>query len=164
MEAAAQNDGVAPPDARSQVADLLIPAIEALRQGKLIEGIRILRQSGLGLAEAKALLERAQREGISPHDLLTGQDHPPAGELPLEAMLALRNGNMVEAVRLYRAKNGGGLKDAKDALEAYLADDPLLQRQYDAARAEHGGRWKRHVATVVVILLLAGAWLALRSS
>ena len=148
--------------ANAQLADLLIPALEALRQGRLIEGIKILRRSGLGLAEAKALLEKAQREGTS----LVGTTArvEPSGELPLKAMLALREGQMVEAVREYRAQHGCGLKEAREGLEAHLAADPLLQRQFREMQAANRSAVVQKVAMIVAVVVLLGAWLVYRSS
>lgn len=164
VDAAVHQGGVVAADARSPHADLLMRALEALRQGRLIDGVRILRQSGLGLAEAKALLEQAQREDHGAAGArLTRHPVPPAS-LPLRAMLALREGKLVDAVREYRQQHGTGLKAARDALEAHLAEDPLLRRQYEDARARRREPVKRLLGIAVVLLLLVGAWLAWRTA
>ena len=148
--------------ANAQLADLLIPALEALRQGRLIEGIKILRRSGLGLAEAKALLEKAQREGTSLGRTTTRVEPP--GKLPLKAMLALREGHLIEAVREYRAQHGCGLKEAREAVEAHLAADPLLQRQFRETQAANKSAQVQKLAMIVIVLVLLGAWLAFRTA
>lgn len=54
--------------------------------------------------------------------------------LPTEAIAALENGNMIEAIKITRAKTGLGLKEAKEAVEAHADKRPVVatQRQ-DAA-------------------------------
>jgi len=155
-----------PPSANSQIADLLIPALEAFRNGHPIEAIKIIRQSGLGLKEAKELLERAQREGSLDaavrRPIGTPVQHASPGSapgnLPIKAMLALREGNMVDAIREYRAQHGVGLHDGKLAIEAHLADDPLLKRQYDEARAQRGNPAVKIVVATTLILVAFIVW------
>ena len=44
----------------------------------------------------------------------------PADLLPAEAIEALRRGNTIQAIKLLRAATGLGLKESKDAVDAYL--------------------------------------------
>jgi ribosomal protein L7/L12 len=46
---------------------------------------------------------------------------PNASPLPPEAAAALARGELIQAIKLLRASTGLGLKDAKDAVEAYAA-------------------------------------------
>lgn len=48
----------------------------------------------------------------------------PAPALPQPVQDALQRGNLVEAIRLMRAGTGLGLKETKDALEAYMRGEP----------------------------------------
>lgn len=87
---------------------------------------------------------------------------PSAGpvELPPDALSALSRGRLIDAIKSTRLATGLGLKESKDAVEAYLAQHPNLNRQYQEATARSRGslRW-----LVLAILLVAGlaAYLAL---
>ncbi len=89
--------------------------LDALQRGDKLEAIRRLRESsGLGLKEAK--------EAIEQH-LLGHPAHAPAARsssrLPAAVVEALRQRKKVEAIRLLREQTGLGLKDAKDAVDAF---------------------------------------------
>jgi ribosomal protein L7/L12 len=81
-----------------------------------IQAIKRYREvTGAGLAEAKAAVERL---GAAP---------APAAPGPISAEVqavgeALRAGNMIEAIRLYRAATGAGLEAAKHAIDALMAE------------------------------------------
>ena len=80
----------------------------AIAAGNQIDAIRLLRQhSGLGLAEAKAAVDSAKvaRSASSPVEY--------GWELPREAKTALDQGKLLQALRVLRAAQGIGLKDAK---------------------------------------------------
>ncbi len=90
----------------------------ALDRGNKIEAIKLLRHvTGLGLKEAKEAVERVEAGGSlnMPHKVFKG-----AGSAGIASLLL--QGNKIEAIRLYREQNGVGLKDAKKAVEAMLAD------------------------------------------
>jgi hypothetical protein len=57
-------------------------------------------------------------------------------ELPSQALFALQQGRMIEAIKILRQERGLGLKEAKDRLELYLRDHPTMQTQFASARAE----------------------------
>lgn len=80
--------------------------------------------------------------------------------LPPDALSALSQGRLIDAIKATRLATGLGLKEAKEAVEAYLAQHPNLNRQYQEATARSGGalRW-----LVLAIALVAGlaAYLAL---
>ena len=135
-------------------------ALAALRAGRLIEAIKIIREENrLSLAESKRLIDEVREAGV--HAV---PDAPELGdEMPLQALLALREGDLIEAIRQYRARSGAGLKDARQAVRTYLVGDPLLQRQHDAARAERSRGLMRKFGVGAGILLLVGTWLAFRS-
>jgi ribosomal protein L7/L12 len=130
-------------------------ALDAAKKGNLVEAIRLTRmETGLGLAEARALVE----SGLA-------SDAPAVGSavsdaMPIEAVNALRNGRLIEAVRHYRELRRVGLKDAKQAVEQYLAGNPLMQRQFrEAARRNSpmaGIFW------LVVMVCLVAAYLVFR--
>jgi ribosomal protein L7/L12 len=47
--------------------------------------------------------------------------------VPPEAVAALSQGNKIEAIKIVRAANRTGLKEAKEAVEAYVLTQPTLQ-------------------------------------
>jgi polar amino acid transport system substrate-binding protein len=56
--------------------------------------------------------------------LSTPPGSPPAPSLPQPVQDALQRGHLVEAIKLMRAGTGLGLKETKDALEAYMRGEP----------------------------------------
>lgn len=46
---------------------------------------------------------------------------------PPEALAALSQGRTIEAIKIVREATGLGLKEAKDAVEAYMAHGPLMK-------------------------------------
>ena len=82
----------------------------------------------------------------------SGQKPSSAPELPAEAVAALQRGNKIQAIKIVRMERNIDLKDAKDAVEAYVAGQPALQTSM--AKVQRTGtvalvRW-------VVIIVLAG--------
>ena len=85
---------------------------ELARQGQMIEAIKLVReQTGCGLVEGKAAVEKLQRE-------LAARS---AGDATDEIRELLRAGRKIEAVKVYRGRTGTGLKEAKDAVDAIEA-------------------------------------------
>jgi hypothetical protein len=61
--------------AENPIADVGPAILEALRKGHKIEAIKLLRQaSGLGLAEAKYMVERYEKGGMVSSDKQAGPD------------------------------------------------------------------------------------------
>jgi ribosomal protein L7/L12 len=92
--------------------------IDALSKGNLMEAIKLLRSSGIGLKEAKDAIEAHARGKPAAHaptfsPAATGQSLPP------NVVDALQKGQKIEAIRLMREQTGLGLKEAKDAVDAY---------------------------------------------
>ncbi|MFV5383821.1 ribosomal protein L7/L12 [Acinetobacter junii] len=48
-------------------------------------------------------------------------------ELPLEALIALRSGKLIDAIKITREKTGLGLKESKDLVDRYLDTHPNEQ-------------------------------------
>ena len=91
--------------------------------GRKIEAIAQYREkTGLGLREAKDAVEaiaRGQAQTAEPAPAPAPADY-------LEGVMAeLRAGRKIDAIKLYRAATGLGLKEAKDAVEALAAGRPL---------------------------------------
>lgn len=95
------------------MADLKQQLTELLSQGDRIGAIRALRkQHGLGLADAKAALERFESMG----DLPKAPSAPPA--LPDEVRELAAKGQVIEAIKLLRARTGMGLAEAKALVDS----------------------------------------------
>jgi ribosomal protein L7/L12 len=96
------------------------PATEAdlaslLRQGQKIEAIKRYRaQTGVGLAEAKAAVEAIERGEKLP----AGPEAPAPADVDADLWDLLKKGEKIEAIKLYRARTGAGLAEAKAAVEA----------------------------------------------
>ena len=85
----------------------------ALARGETIEALKRLRAAtGLGLQEAKYLLDRYQQQ---PARELAERAVKTA--IPASVRNALAAGNKIEAIRLFREHAGVGLKEAKDAVD-----------------------------------------------
>ncbi|HEX7448277.1 MAG TPA: zinc-ribbon domain-containing protein [Pirellulales bacterium] len=83
------------------------PLVLLLEQGKKLEAIKLYRQrTGVGLAEAKAAVERLQR-----------QEAIETGELEPRLLELLGRGEKIAAIRLYRSHTGASLSEAKAAIE-----------------------------------------------
>lgn len=94
------------------------PVIEALSKGNLMEALKLLRSSGMGLKEAKDALD-AHPRGKSAPEAPTFSAATLGGGLPPDVLDALQKGRKIEAVRLMREQTGLGLKESKDAVDAY---------------------------------------------
>jgi hypothetical protein len=66
--------------------------------------------------------------------MMTGSSQPSA--FPPAAVVALEQGNTIEAIKIVRLDRGLGLKESKDLVDAYLKSQPDLQRRLEAAQAE----------------------------
>ena len=122
-------------------------AVNAIDRGAVVEAIKLVReQTGVGLKEAKELVEAWSRNVESPSESVG-----PGSVMPTAALVALQKGKLIDAVKAFREKNGGGLKDSKEAVERYLDKHPLTNRQFrEAASLE-----RRRVATILMLILLA---------
>lgn len=132
-------------------------AAAAANAGNLIEAIKQVREeTGLGLKEAKDMVEAYLRNAHSPSQTGTS----PA-EMPIAAMLALKNGLLIEAIKHYREHNRCGLKDAKEAVERYLDNNPLAKQQFQAAAKANGKPFfKVLLALVILGLMVLAYWYA----
>ena len=142
------------PAPHPSLAPLPPDVLEALDQGNTIEAIKRLRTAtGLGLKEAK--------EAIDAH--FAGRPAQPRpsiaamATLPFAVMAALRKGDRLEAIRLMREKGGLGLKEAKEAVEAFARQQSAADR--DRAPGEvprrSGAGWVILILVLVAVALLA---------
>lgn len=119
--------------------ELPVEVHAALQSGDIIEAIKLLRAAtGMGLKEAKDCIEASQRgDAVSFPSANFENDDPfpslsrPAG-YTAEVLTAMQQGNKIEAIKLMREHTGLGLKEAKDAVEAWpgwaLQPAPLKAR------------------------------------
>ena len=73
--------------------------------------------------------------------------------LPPEAVAALQQGNKIEAIKLVREAQKLDLKDAKDKVDAYVKNDPVLQQKFASAQAETKGSLVRWLIIIAVGIL-----------
>jgi len=83
-----------------------------------------------------------------------------SSDLPKAAVQALRHGNLIEAIKVVRQERNVGLKEAKEAVEAYLALERALKKKMDKVLATAQQRFIRWliglllVAAVIVYLVM----------
>lgn len=132
-------------------------AAAAANAGNLIEAIKLVREeTGLGLKEAKDMVDAYLRDGHAPSPTSVS----PA-EMPVAAMLALKNGVLIEAIKHYRAHNRCGLKDAKEAVEHYLDSNPLAKQQFQTAAKANGKPFLKGLLVLIILsLIVIGYWYA----
>ncbi|MBL8933135.1 MAG: hypothetical protein JNM69_01200 [Archangium sp.] len=91
--------------------------VELLKSGHFIAALKHYREkNGVGLAEAKAAIDawRAQ----AGHHEQAAQAVETAVTDP-QIVAAIRKGKIIEAIKLYRAKTGVSLQDAKEAIDTW---------------------------------------------
>lgn len=89
---------------------------EALARGEKIDAIQLLRAAGLGLKQAKDLVDGRARAPDAPRHDAPGS--PSANVHANDDVLqALAAGHRIQAIRLYRRHTGVDLKEAKEAVE-----------------------------------------------
>jgi ribosomal protein L7/L12 len=123
--------------------------IEALRKGNLMEAIKLLRGSGIGLKEAKDAIEAYARGKPAPH-APTFSAASMGQSLPPDVVDALQKGQKIEAIRLMREQTGLGLKEAKDAVEGYQQ----LYRPADGLSPGQVGDTGSGIWWVIVLVLV----------
>ncbi len=102
---------------------LPVRVLEALQRGNILDAIKLLRDAnGLGLNDAKNVVERYLRGNT----VVAAPSRFP-GSPPPDVVNALQQGRKIEAIRLMRERTGLGLKEAKDAVDAYEVQTQLMQ-------------------------------------
>ena len=75
--------------------------------------------------------------------------------LPIEAVLAISDGKIIDAIKIIREREGSDLANAKARVDRYLAQNPLIQEQLKERARAARGRFVRWVLIVDAALLLA---------
>jgi hypothetical protein len=76
------------------------------------------------------------------------------GTLTSDAIAALEQGRLIEAIKLTRTATGMGLKESKDTVEAYLDNHPALKEKIDATRISIGFTQEQGVILLIAVALL----------
>jgi ribosomal protein L7/L12 len=74
-----------------------------------------------------------------------------SSELPKAAVEALWQGNVIEAVKVVRQERNIGLKEAKEAVETYIASEPALKKKMDQVLATAKQRFIRWLIGFLVL-------------
>ena len=91
---------------------------------------------------------------------MPNQSDPSSG-LPEAAVRALWKGNVIEAIKVVRLERGIGLKESKDAVDAYIRTQPPLRQKVEEANARAKEGLLRWLA-VIGLILAVGAYFFLR--
>jgi ribosomal protein L7/L12 len=116
---------------------LFTELLDLLAGGRKIEAIKRLREAtGMGLAEAKAAVDRLEQGSNLPA--------PPSVDpaLEREVVSQLEQGRKIAAIKIYREATGARLKEAKEAVEA------IAERHGISRMAKSG------CVTLVLLMLL----------
>ena len=81
---------------------------------------------------------------------------PPS--LSSQAIAALQSGNKIEAIKLVREATGLGLKEAKDAVDAYVDAHPDLAAQLEARGSAAKSLLSWIFMTIVAIAAIVYFW------
>ena len=74
-----------------------------------------------------------------------------SSELPKAAVEALWQGNVIEAIKVVRQEWNIGLKEAKEAVETYIASEPALKKKMDQVLATAKQRFIRWLIGFLVL-------------
>ncbi len=123
--------------------------LEANR-GNLIGAIKLAHgETGLGLKEAKELVENY----VAGAPVLVTSAATANSSLSSAVIAAAESGNLIEAIKTLRAETGLGLKESKDAVEAYLSQSTNQNPRGNTFAKNEGSQWGN---MILIALLLAG--------
>lgn len=78
--------------------------------------------------------------------------------LPIDATLAINDGNVIEAIKLVRSAEGLDLVQAKARVDRYLESNPALKEKIDEMRRESRNRLIRNVLLFDAVLVVVLIW------
>jgi len=84
-------------------------------------------------------------------------DHSSEPDLPAAAIAAMRTGNKIEAIKTVRAELGLGLKEAKDAVEAYERAHPSARTNKALMHGDPSAR-RTWLLVIIAIAVLVGCY------
>ena len=137
-----KNDEIeVPPEAR-----------ELARHGNLIAAIKLTRErSGCGLKEAKDAVESLVHDGLGVSRADSVNEARDTRDIPLQAVLSLERGQLIDAIKQTRKTLGIELKAARECVEAYLERNPETKARF---KAEFSTKMKRAIRKFSMILLV----------
>lgn len=152
-------------------------AKEAASRGDLLAAIQLTQETmGVGLQDAQHAVhafvrgERgdaaevfatsASSGNASVSQFATGNVTAGGSALPPQALAALNRGNLIEAIKHTRNATGLGLKEAKDAVESFLARNPHAKQQFETGVNKGKINLAPILALLVLVIIAAGAFAA----
>ena len=98
-----------------------------------------------------------------PEIVFRGQDD---AQIPSSAIACLYQGKLIDAIKKTREEQGLGLKDAKAAVERYLAANPTVKARFKSAAAANSSGVVQLIRIVAIagVLTLAYLWFTGRLS
>ena len=75
-------------------------------------------------------------------------------ELPHEALIALRSGELIDAIKITREKTGLGLKESKDLVDRYLDTHPNEQVFIQEQLAQRSRSGIQFLVTVLFLIAM----------
>ncbi|MFV5191686.1 ribosomal protein L7/L12 [Acinetobacter courvalinii] len=79
--------------------------------------------------------------------------------IPPEALDVLREGQLIEAIKITREKTGLGLKESKDLIDQYLQAHPQEQARVQEQVAQRSRGSVKIVVFIVVLLTILIWWI-----
>ena len=74
-----------------------------------------------------------------------------SADFPKAAIEALWKGNVIKAIKVVRQERNIGLKEAKEAVETYIASEPTLKKKMDQVLATAKQRFIRWLIGFLVL-------------
>ncbi|MCH7335951.1 ribosomal protein L7/L12 [Acinetobacter sp. NIPH 2699] len=84
-----------------------------------------------------------------------------ATKIPPEALQVLREGKLIDAIKITREKTGLGLKESKDLVDQYLQDHPQEQARIQEQLAQRS-RSGIKIFVLIFFILLVFIWLVMK--
>ena len=85
-----------------------------------------------------------------------------SADMPADVITALSRGQKIEAIKRLREARGIGLKEAKDAVDSYVAADPALRARLGAIQEESKRSLFTYLGVIIILAVLAYAYIRLR--
>lgn len=84
-------------------------------------------------------------------------------DMPPAVIAALSQGKKIDAIKILREERGLGLKDAKEAVDRFVASDPSLRARLDTVAAESRRSLMTYAGVLLGLLVVVYVFLRARS-